>query len=72
MPPFRDTVNANLFGQYFGIEFHIDDRSYVQPISAFEFTRTFSLIDDLTYKLSKPEHVFSADAVVPVRTSICL
>ena len=41
-------------------------------MSPFEFTWAFSLIDDLTYQLSKPEHVFSADAVIPARTFILL
>ena len=72
MSPFCATVNPNLFGRYLGIEFHINDRSYVCLISVFELTRAFGLIDDLTYKLSKPEHVFSADTAIPARTSIWL
>ena len=72
VPLFCATANRNLFDHYFGAEFHIDNRRYVRPISPFEFTWAFGLIDDFTYTLSKPEHVFSADAGIPARTSIWL
>ena len=72
LPHFCDDANSNLCGHYFVIEFHINDRRYVRPIYPFEFTRSFGLIDYLTYKLSKPEYKFSADAGIPAQTSVWL
>ena len=69
-PLFGPEVNTNLFGHYFGIEFHLDGRIYVRPISPFEYTRCFGLIGDLTYTLSQPTRTYSADCGVPARTSL--
>ena len=71
-PPFYPAKNSNLFQHYFGIEFNVDDQTFVQPISPFEFTRCYDLTDNLTYKLSHPKFIYSAENGIPSRTSAWL
>jgi len=40
-PPFESCPNKNLFQQFFGIEFHHDDHTYIHAISTYEFSRWF-------------------------------
>ena len=69
-PTFWAGNNNNLFGHYFGIEFKLDNRFYVRPISPCEFMRCFGPTNDLTYKLSQPQSKFSSDPGFPRRTSV--
>ena len=71
-PAFDSAPNSNIFQQYFGIEFKHLDHTYVRAISPFEFVSCHGLVNDLTYRLSKPEHKYSMDAAVPAMTSAWL
>ncbi len=44
-PPFKSCPNKNLFQQFFGIEFHHNDHTYVRTISTYEFSRCFGLVE---------------------------
>jgi hypothetical protein len=68
-PPFEACPNQNMFQQFFGIEFHFEDRTYVRAISAFEFTRCFGLMEQLQYRLSHANYKYGLDAAMPSRTS---
>ncbi len=48
-PQFDGTTTTNVFKYHFGIEFHQDDHTYVQPFSPFEFTSCFGFIDQLRF-----------------------
>jgi hypothetical protein len=67
-PPFEACPNQNMFQQFFGIEFHFEDRTYVRAISAFEFTRCFGLMEQLQYRLSHANYKYGLDAAMPSRT----
>jgi len=68
-PPFESCPNKNLFQQFFGIEFHHDDHTYVRAISTCEFSRCFGLVDNIQYRLSHKKYKFGLDAAMPGRTS---
>ncbi len=48
-PMFDSSSTTNIFKCHFGIEFHDNDHTYVQPFSLFEFTSRFGFIDQLRY-----------------------
>ncbi len=68
-PPFESCPNKNLFQQFFGIEFHHDDHTYVRAISTYEFSHCFGLVDNIQYWLSHDKYKFGLDAAMPGRTS---
>jgi hypothetical protein len=68
-PPFESCPNQNLFQQFFGIEFHYNDHTYVHAISTYEFTRCFGLVDNIQYRMSHERYKFGLDASMPGRTS---
>jgi len=68
-PPFESCPNQNLFQQFFGIEFHYNDHTYVRAISTYEFTHCFRLVDNIQYRMSHERYKFGLDASVPGRTS---
>ena len=68
-PPFESCPNKNLFQQFFGIEFHHDDHTYVRAISTYEFSRCFGLVENIQYPLSHDRHKFGLDAAMSGRTS---
>ena len=68
-PPFESCPNQNLFQQFFGIEFHYNDHTYVRAISTYEFTRCFRLVDNIQYRMSHERYKFGLDASMPGRTS---
>ena len=68
-PPFYASDSTNLFTNYFGIEFPDDGNRLVRPISPFEFTSCFNLLDAFTYRLSQPEFKMYGDAGIPSSTS---
>ena len=68
-PPFESCPNRNLFQQFFGIEFHHDDHTYVRALSTYEFSRCFGLIDDIQYRLSHERYKFGLNAAMPGWTS---
>jgi hypothetical protein len=55
-PPFESCPNQNLFQQFFGIEFHHEDHTYVRAISTYEFARCFGLIDNIQYRMSHKQY----------------
>ena len=71
-PAFDACPNTNMFGHFFGIEFHFGDHTHVRGISQFEFARCFGFMDDLTYRLSQPGNRYSLDAATPALTSTWL
>ena len=68
-PPFESCPNKNLFQQFFGIEFHHDDHTYIRAISTYEFSHCFGLVDNIQYRLSHDNYKFGLDASMPGRTS---
>ncbi len=68
-PPFNGSSTTNIFKCHFGIKFHDDDHTYVQPFSPFEFTLCFGFIDQLQYRLSQHGNWFALDAGIPALTS---
>jgi hypothetical protein len=68
-PPFESCPNKNLLQQFFGIEFHYNDHTYVRAISTYEFTRCFRLVDNIQYQMSHERYKFGLDASMPGRTS---
>jgi len=68
-PPFESCPNQNLFQQFFGIEFHYNDHTYVRAISTYKFTRCFRLVDNIQYRMSHERYKFGLDASMPGRTS---
>jgi hypothetical protein len=68
-PLFEGSSTTNIFKCYFGIEFHDNDHTYVQPFLPFEFTSCFGFIDWLQYQLSQHGNWFALDAAVPALTS---
>ena len=68
-PPFEACPNRNLFQQFFGIEFHFENHTYVRAISTFEFARCFNLIDSIQYRISHEKYWYGLDALMPARTS---
>ena len=68
-PPFESCPNKNLFQQFFGIEFHHGDHTYVRAISTYEFSRCFGLVDKHQYRLSHDKYKFGLDAAMPGGTS---
>jgi hypothetical protein len=71
-PPFDWGSTQNMFQHLFGIEFHHDGHTYVRPISTFEFTRCFNLIDNIQYRLCHADYKFALDAAMPAFTSAWL
>ncbi len=69
-PPFDGSSTTNIFKCHFGIEFHDDDHTYVQPFSPFEFTLCFGFIYQLRYQLSQHGNWFALDAGIPALTSV--
>jgi len=68
-PQFDGSPTTNVFKCHFGIKFHQDDHSYVQPFSPFEFTSCFGFIDQLRFRLSQHDNWFALDAGIPSLTS---
>ncbi len=68
-PPFDGLSTTNIFKCHFGIEFHDDDHTYVQPFLQFEFMSCFGFIDQLRYQLSQHGNWFALDAGVTALTS---
>jgi hypothetical protein len=69
-PPFDCSSTINIFKCHFGIKFHDDDHTYVQPFLPFEFTLCFGLIDKLRYQLSQHGNWFALEAGIPALTSV--
>jgi hypothetical protein len=68
-PPFESCPNQNLFQQFFGIEFHHNDHTYIRAISTYKFARCFGLVDNIQYRMSHNRYKFGLDAAMPGRTS---
>ncbi len=68
-PPFDGSSTTNIFKCHFGIEFHNNDHTYIQPFSPFEFTSCFGFIDQLRYQLSQYGNWFALDTGIPTLTS---
>jgi hypothetical protein len=68
-PQFNGTTTTNVFKYHFGIEFHQDDHTYVQPFLLFEFTSCFGFIDQLRFRFSQHNNWFALDAGIPSLTS---
>ena len=60
--------NQNLFQHLFGVEFHCNVHTYVQPILPFEFALCFNLSDNIQYRLSHADYKFALDASMPAVT----
>ena len=67
-PPFA-SPNTNIFGSTFGIEFTVKEDTFVRGVSAYEYTSTYNLDNDLTYTLSHPANFSLLDCGIPARTS---
>ena len=68
-PPFKSCPNQNLFQQFFGIEFHYNNHTYVRTISTYEFTPCFGLVDNIQYQMSHERYKFGLNGSMPGRTS---
>ena len=64
-PPFESCPNRNLFQQFYGIELHHNDHTYVCALSTYEFSRCFGLIEDIQYRLSHERYKFGLNAAMP-------
>jgi hypothetical protein len=67
-PPFCAT-NTNVFASTFGIEFVVEEDTYVRPVSAYEYASCLRLDRDLTYSLSHPEFFCLIDCGISKATS---
>jgi hypothetical protein len=70
--PFESCPNQSLFQQYFGVEFHHEDFTYVCAISTYEFACCFNLSEQIQYQLSHEKHKYGLDVSMPGRTSAWL
>ena len=69
-PPFVAS-NTNMFGSTFGMEFELDGKLCVRPVSAYEIASCFGLGNDLTHSLAHPAFFCLLDCGVPANTSKC-
>ena len=68
-PPLEWCENQNLFQHLFGIKFHYEGHTYVQPFLSFKFARCFYLLDNIQYRLSHADYKFALDVSMPELTS---
>ena len=64
-PPFESCPNQNLFQQFFSIEFHHNNHTYVCAILTYEFSCCFGLVDNIQYQMSHERYKFGLDAAMP-------
>jgi hypothetical protein len=71
-PPLEWCENQNPFQHLYGVEFHYDGHTYVQPISSYRFAWCFNLSHNLQYRLSHADYKFALETSMPALTLLWL